>query len=505
MKIRKSEKIIMSIMIIVLLIVIIMGISYAAFVHSYAQEEANNFTAACYDIDYDEEVEGITVENSYPMSDVRGLMQKPYKLTMTNNCKTTIGYNVMLNILKDSTTPIELMKVSVNDTVKYVTKLPKGESSIADKKEAYKLLTGNLNSQESITYEFRAWMNIDSTTGQNTNFSNKISVEVSPYPLLAGAILLNSNFQVVEPDFSVAYPKPSAPNETSLSGLYATEDDDGISYYYRGAVDNNYVSFAGKNWKIIRINGDGTIRIMLIDISDKTYGYGYNWRADDGTSFTRENQEPCTASNPCVTNFENGNFINVGNFTNNVLKNGVEQWYKDNLTAFDNKIAMGRFCSDTSYYTGDEEQVSGSKELYFMPQARINGTVCPTLTCPDPVDANGNFRKYGGSYLTKVGLITTDELRFAGRRTTAGNNAETNFLYGLETWTMTPRGWGYNPNANPPTTYGTAWFNATTAISYTDTSWWKKILPVINLRADTTFTTESEENPGTVDNPYIVK
>ena len=496
MKIRKSEKIIMSIMIIVLLIVIILGISYAAFVYSNGQEEENAFTAACYNIDYDEDNDGVTVENSYPMSDVRGLMQKPYKLTMTNNCKTTIGYNVMLNILQDSTTPLELMKVSANDNIKYVTKLPKGESSIANKKEAYKLLTGNLNSQESITYEFRAWMDVNSTTGQNTDFSNKISVEVSPYPLLAGAILLKSPFQVVEPDFSVGYPKPSAPNETSLSGLYATEDDDGISYYYRGAVDNNYVSFAGKNWKIIRINGDGTIRIMLIDTIADTAGYGYGYNMASRTGFSYDNNPACTVESPCVTNFENGKFTNDGTFTNNRIKDSVEKWYQENLAAVDSKIAMGHFCNDTSYYSGSETD-SANNELYYQPHFRLNN---PSLKCPNPTDATNKLRDYGGSYLTKVGLITSDELLFAGLKFGNNNTAETNFLYGLKTWTMTPR--SYKTAA---VIYHNAGTDKDNSLSFTDVSWWLNILPVVNLKADTTFTTESEENPGTVDNPYIVK
>ncbi len=41
-----------------------------------------------------------------------------------------------------------------------------------------------------------------------------------------------------------------------------SEDDEGESYYYRGAVKNNYVSFAGFTWRIIRRNGDGSIRMI---------------------------------------------------------------------------------------------------------------------------------------------------------------------------------------------------------------------------------------------------
>ena len=53
-----------------------------------------------------------------------------------------------------------------------------------------------------------------------------------------------------------------APNDTETDGLYMTEDDEGESYYYRGAVKNNYVSFAGFIWRIIRRNGDGSVRLI---------------------------------------------------------------------------------------------------------------------------------------------------------------------------------------------------------------------------------------------------
>ena len=48
--------------------------------------------------------------------------------------------------------------------------------------------------------------------------------------------------------------------ENTTGTLFSTEDDYATSYVYAGDVDNNWVSFAGYYWRIIRINGDGTIR-----------------------------------------------------------------------------------------------------------------------------------------------------------------------------------------------------------------------------------------------------
>ena len=58
----------------------------------------------------------------------------------------------------------------------------------------------------------------------------------------------------------------------SNSGLYMAEDNYGKSYYYRGSIDNNYVSFAGYIWRIVRINGDGSIRMIYSGTSTSDAG-----------------------------------------------------------------------------------------------------------------------------------------------------------------------------------------------------------------------------------------
>ena len=44
--------------------------------------------------------------------------------------------------------------------------------------------------------------------------------------------------------------------------LCSASDNYGMSYYYRGNVVDNYVSFAGYYWRILRINGDGSLRLI---------------------------------------------------------------------------------------------------------------------------------------------------------------------------------------------------------------------------------------------------
>jgi hypothetical protein len=46
------------------------------------------------------------------------------------------------------------------------------------------------------------------------------------------------------------------------TGMYAATDDYGTSYYFSGAVDNNWVKFNNMYWRIVRINGDGSIKLV---------------------------------------------------------------------------------------------------------------------------------------------------------------------------------------------------------------------------------------------------
>ena len=75
---------------------------------------------------------------------------------------------------------------------------------------------------------------------------------------------LSSVYYVVSATSSSFVYKQITSNKNTTEALLAsTEDDYGTSYYFRGAVKNNYVEFANKCWRIVRINGDGSIKLVL--------------------------------------------------------------------------------------------------------------------------------------------------------------------------------------------------------------------------------------------------
>ena len=74
-------------------------------------------------------------------------------------------------------------------------------------------------------------------------------------------VLGNLNVYTYTPDFTKSA-CDSSTCESHEKGIFEMTDDDGTSYYYRGSVENNYVYFANRYWRIIRINGNGSIRMI---------------------------------------------------------------------------------------------------------------------------------------------------------------------------------------------------------------------------------------------------
>lgn len=108
------------------------------------------------------------------------------------------------------------------------------------------------------------------------------------------------------PDFTI----PATEDE----GIYLTDDPtygkNAKSYYWRGAVTNNYVMFANYCWRIIRINGDGSIRLIYdgnvchengttgeVAKSNQKYNANSNRSEYVGWTYEIDNQRPTNIAN----------------------------------------------------------------------------------------------------------------------------------------------------------------------------------------------------------------
>jgi len=264
---------------------------------------------------------------------------------------------------------------------------------------------------------------------------------------------------------------------TTDEGVYKVSDGmyGGYSYYWRGAVTNNYVKFGGFCWRIIRINGDGSMRLIY----DGTTCHA------NGISTTESIAKASVAYN---TSYNNSSYVGwtytagsqrtlSGTASN--AKTQLESWYNSNLASQASKIADGKYCNDRNVQSGSSWTATGSA-FYYAGYKRLHTDYAPTLSCNS-----------GDVYTLKVGLITADEAEFAG-----GMNANNTSYYlynGQNYWTMSPWYWnGSRANVIVVTASG--------YLNYTNVNNTWGLRPVINMKADVTFSS----GIGTQTNPYVV-
>ena len=342
-------------------------------------------------------------------------------------------------------------------------------------------IEGGQTQEYTMTFTF-----LETNDSQNDNaiatFSGKIQINNLQDDFFAQHIIASNNLITSSPNFDIGEPPSRAIN--TGSGLYVAQDDLGTSYYFRGAINNNYVSFAGYTWKIVRINGDNSIRMILAESTGTNSAFNSLSNAHKYVGYTYDNDSACTVSSPCISTYDSNTkkFINNKKVTNSTIKDYLENiWYQE-IASYDNYISLGGFCNDTS-----SDAPSSWTSIAYPAYFRIKEDFKPTLKCPN------TSNDYGGYYVSKIGLLSADEINMAGY-SNSGGTSEDNYLY-IENswWSLSP----YKIYQNTPSLF-VGYFGYINTES--DTKSLEAVYPVINLRADVTVSS----GDGTESNPYVI-
>ena len=224
--------------------------------------------------------------------------------------------------------------------------------------------------------------------------------------------------------------------DDGTNGIYSAKDDLGTSYYFRGNVTNNYVKFANKYWRIIRINGDGTIRMIYAGTSAHANGVYANDMSIGESVFNSSDGDNTYVGYMYGTKGATTYANTHSNTTNSTIKTKLDSWYDTNIVNTGNEkyIADAIYCNDRSVSSGTG---IGTTATTYAAQTRIsNGT--PTLKCANNNDKFTKSTTLGNGKLTKmIGLITSDEVMYAGGKLETGFREY--YLYsGYLYWTMAP-------------------------------------------------------------------
>ncbi|MDD4706297.1 MAG: hypothetical protein PHS24_03710 [Bacilli bacterium] len=291
--------------------------------------------------------------------------------------------------------------------------------------------------------------------------------------------------------------------------MYKMEDDYGMSYYLRGAKDyvNNNIIFGGFQWKIVRINGDGSIRLI------------YNGTCPDNSctinSTGTTTQIGTSAFN---TNYDDNKYIGymyggtagvastsrtqaTTNETNSTMKTYLDNWYSNNIlnTEYEQYISDTLFCNDRQL----ESEVGGAatgtgfgtSETYYASYYRLYTTKNPDLKCGLKNDRyTVSDTTIGNGALTyPVGLITADETALAGLKQGIANS--TNYLYTNQVW------WSFSPYCMISSGDACVWrVNSSGGLSNSGVNNVFGVRPGVNLKSNTKIV-----GTGTPSSPYIVQ
>ena len=489
-----------------------------------------------------EEGNELTLEKQIPLEDSEGMILDGFNFSLINEGNIETDYTIYLDDIEldegetrmpDSAIRYNLTKNEKAGSADDLSNMGVNPNRVVD--------SGSIAVDETINYTLRIWIDYDATTEEASGktFKGKLRVEASQHviPETTKKILADNELQEEKENmFNYAsngnyLDMSSGPQnnpEYVTNGLYSIEDEDGTSYYFRGNVNNNNVQFgeytsdyyvysdgysyyqslesceaaypenvgnctqvklasAGDKmyWKIIRINGDGSLRLI------------YN-----GTSANPDNSDLAhsfaVGISPYNLEYNDSKYTGYtyDNGTDSFIKKEVDTWYKNTLgsSGYDSKVIGGRFCSDSSgYKPASEYGFSGMDFNVFASYDRLGQGAtnyakpnAPVLNCPSTSEI------YGGSYRLKAGLITADELVLAGE-----NHGATTDSYlspgksGIEYWSMTPAVFRIG-SASVWTESGNLFFNSVDGSS--------AVRPVINVTTENGFTS----GDGTVENIYVI-
>ena len=157
-------------------------------------------------------------------------------------------------------------------------------------------------------------------------------------------------------------------------------------------------------WRIIRTNADGSIKLLYAGTSpdtDKAYV--------GGSAFNTTKNDPMYVGYKYGTtgSLEN-NRLNTNDST---IKTYVDNWYKNNLTAYTKYLSKDAvYCNDRNLRSGDT--YSTTSNFDYASWERIKNKQ-PTYNCTNMSDAF-SVNNTGAKLDYPVGLMTMDELSYAG-------------------------------------------------------------------------------------------
>ena len=472
---------------IVLLVLAVVGLSYAffsAFINGGETDTSVEGTGANLSLVYTDGKSVITSSNIMPG------WSATKTFTVTNNGEADTYYKLNISNITNE---------FVEGGLTFSIASADGGTSVAEQAvgTTTRTISPSITIAEGATHTYTVTakyinLNTDQTPDLGKSFSYTIGIEASQKPTFKDIILANN-------EVKTPITTPGAAVSTSSEALLASaEDDYGTSYYFRGTVTNNYVEFANKCWRIVRIGGDNTVKLILHNdnISNASnpcssannsttaafvHYDGNIYKSEFNSNYNDNAYVGFMYGTPGSTTYE----ATHANTNKSTILTNLETWYNNNLKTYESVIDNNVFCNDKSLSSGSGYSANATD---YAARERLYTSKIPSLKC------NGELSKI----TSKIGLITADELAFAGYA--VRGYITTSYLKenatGYSWWSLSPAGF-YNKSLS----YVFRVRSDNDAIDICNVDVDSSVRPVISLVSSITISGVS----GTSEDPYVVK
>jgi len=411
-------------------VLMLIGLSYAWLQLTLrGTKELTILTAGSLELELDDTMAGgISFLDAVPVSNEEGLSQEGYTFTLENKGNVTSDYTIYLddldlaegqNRMSDSFIKYQLVKDGSEVDLQLLDQTGTASNRVLE--------SGTIAPKTKYTYILKMWIDESATNEvMETMFKGQLRIEAiqemgkSLYSEIAkSAVLDNIQSEFVTSSTGINFGKISS--DTNGKGVYtfaSTKDEKYPVHYYRGAVTDNNVKFAGLCWKIVRTTETGGVKLI------------YNGSPDaEGkcTNTTGEKTQIGTSKFNEIYNAKEYVGYMVNNTTDSTIKRIIDTWYRDNMTEYTEKLEDTIWCNDRNIYKTE------NSNTYFGAHDRLIINKNPDLSCANIDDKFTVSEKNGnGLLIYPVALLTADEIVLAGGL--GGENNDNYYLYTSRSW-----------------------------------------------------------------------
>ena len=435
------NKKIMYITISIFLVILVLFSSTYALLFKSDETDKQSYATGMLEITSETTNNSVTLSNNLPMSDSEGANTTPYTFKITNIGNLSYKFNVMLlSTTTSNQIESQYIKIKVNDN---------SPVKLSDLTNGIILSDITLKPGKSIEVSLRVWLDENTlNTEIGKSFNAKVTTEGEAIYVNDVASKTLANLGLTETEGTPDFSKTSCSSECDEKtvGIYSTEDDFGTSYYFRGDVENNYVYFAGFYWRIIRINGDGSIRMIYDGTSAHDNGESSTDRYTTNKQFNSSYNDNAYVGYMYGATGASTYDEAHANTNDSTIKTYLDDWYNTNIkgTANEQYVVDTIYCNDRELDSGTGV---GTTKSYYKAYNRNVTNKTPTLKCTQVNDRfTVNSKVSGvtanGALTNPIGLITADEVAYAGSVYNTTKNSKYYLYVDNWFWTMSPYNFG---------------------------------------------------------------